>query len=399
MNTIDGILARASNDEKRILSILQKRGPLTKNDLLAALRTNFSTLNRLMLPLEEARLIAGIGSGASTGGRKPVLYDLDPKTFYILGIDISRSYVQVVVADPKMTILHKSTFSMDQTFTPIKTVQRIARLFDEALGKLGITKDKLLGAGLGTVGPLDRRQGIMLRPVSFAAPGWTGVNIKVMLNQVLGLEVDVDNGANTAVLAEHKLGIGRDHANVAYFNCSIGIRTGVISDGKIVRGIYDTEDAFGHMVIDFDGEPCVCGNYGCIDCYASIHAIVGKYRSSIKQGRVSKITRPIENIDYSDICRYAESNDALAQEIIINAATSLGVGLANYINLLNPDLVILNGPLISHSELYYRTCIQTASNRLYARELKQIAFSKGGNFADDAIALGAALMAMERRLS
>jgi predicted NBD/HSP70 family sugar kinase len=395
---INNKLAHLSQEGKRVFSLLQKSGPLTKNDLLEILTTNFTTMNRIMEPLEKGKLIIEVGIGDSSGGRKPLLYDLDSKRFYILGIDISRPYTEIVIADPKMNVLYIKTFIMDESFTPQKTVQTIAAFFKEALIQLGIEKEKFLGVGLGTVGPLNRSTGIMLRPKNFTGFGWTGAPIKELLEEVLELPVIIDNGANTAILAEYNFGAGKGYRNIAYFNCSTGIRTGAISAGTIIRTINDTEDAFGHMVINVDGEACGCGNYGCIDCYSSIYAIVQKYNAALKQGRSSIITKSIDDIDYADICQAADNHEMLAQEIIKNAATIFGAGLANYINLLNPGLVILSGPLISQSELFYQISIDIASKRIYDKESHRIVFSQGGRFGNDAIALGAAVMVVESYL-
>jgi predicted NBD/HSP70 family sugar kinase len=392
------IFDQIGKDGKQVYSLLQKNGPLTKNDLLEMLRTNFTTINRVMEPLGKEQLITEFGIGESSGGRKPVLYDLNLKRFYLLGVDISRPYTETIIANPKMDVLYKNTFNMDETYTPEKTVQTIASLFQEGLRQLAIAKGNFLGVGLGTVGPLDRPNGIMSRPKNFAAPGWIGTPIKYLLEQALELPVVIDNGANTAILAEYYYGAGKGYRNIAYFNCSTGIRTGAISAGSIVRTINDAEDAFGHMVINVDGELCNCGNYGCIDCYSSIYAIVHKYIAALKQGRSTVIIKPIDTIDYTDICQAVEQNDTLAKEIIINAATIFGAGLANYINLFNPGLVILSGPLISHSELYYQIASEVASKRLYDQESNQIIFSKGGRFGSDAIALGAAVIAVENCL-
>jgi predicted NBD/HSP70 family sugar kinase len=387
---------RINKDGRMVFSLLQKNGPLTKNDLLEILKiNNFTSLNRIMEPLMEEELIIEVGIGDSSGGRKPVLYDLDRGRFYVLGIDISRPYTEIVIADPKMNVLNTKTFNMDETFTPEKTVQTIAALFREGLSQLGIAKEKFLGAGLGTVGPLNRSTGMMIRPKNFAGVGWIEVPIKDLLEQALELPVIIDNGANTAILAEYNFGAGKGYQNIAYFNCSTGIRTGAISDGMIIRTINDAEDAFGHMVINVDGEPCICGAYGCIDCYSSIYAITHKYEAALKQGRSSAIPKPVAEIHYADICQAAEEHDSLAREIIINAATIFGVGLANYINLLNPGLVILSGPLICQSELYYQIASETASQRLYDQESHPIIFNRGGRFGNDAIALGAAVIVVE----
>jgi predicted NBD/HSP70 family sugar kinase len=392
-------LLNIDKEGKQVFSLLQKKGPLTKNDLLNLIHSNFTSLNRIMQPLEERKLIIEVGIGDSSGGRKPILYDINPKSFYILGIDISRPYTQVIVTGPKMNILDKTRFSMDESHTPAKTVAAIATIFTEIREKLALAKERFLGIGLSTVGPLDRINGSMTHPINFPAPGWVGAPIRSMVAEVCGLPVFLDTGANTAILAEYLFGLGRGYPNIAYFNCSTGIRTGGISAGTIVRTINDAEDAFGHMVVDVDGDACHCGKYGCIECYSSIYAILRKYIAAIKQGRPSGISKPVEEIDYTDIAQAAEDGEPLAVEIITHAATIFGVGLANFINLLNPGLVILSGPLISVSNMYYRVSTETASRRLYPKDASRIIFSKSGNFGEDAISLGAAVMVIEYYLS
>jgi predicted NBD/HSP70 family sugar kinase len=399
MKSIQEIILNLSEEGKELFGLFQKKGPLTKQDLLPIIKTNLSTLNRMIQPLEDERLLVESGIGESSGGRKPVLYDLNVSKFFVLGIDISRPYTQLVITDPKMHILKKQIFLMDESYTPEKTAQQIHQLFLEAIAELGIEKTLFLGAGLGTVGPLDRKKGIMINPKNFAAPGWRGMAIKQILEQRLQLPVLIDNGANTAVLAEQLFGMGKDFQNIAYFNCSVGIRTGATSAGTIVRSINDAEDAFGHMVVDVDGDFCDCGNYGCIDCYASIHSIVKKFGAAVKRARSTRIQKPVDQINYVEICQAAEAGDELAREIISGAAAIFGAGLANYINLLNPGLVILSGPLVSQSDLYYQISIETALKRLYTKENGRIVFSKGGHFGDDAISVGAAVMIVENALS
>jgi predicted NBD/HSP70 family sugar kinase len=352
-----------------------------------------------MQPLEEERVVVEAGIGESSGGRKPLLYGLNPYKFYILGIDIARPYTRLIITNPKLEIVDKRLFDMDESSTPEKAVRQIADFFQEMRNNLGIDLSLFLGVGLGTVGPLERDQGVMINPKYFAAPGWVKVPIKKMLEQELKMPVDIDNGANTAILAELFLGEGKAYQNIAYFHCSLGIRTGAISAGTIVRSMNDAEDAFGHMTIDLvDGELCECGNYGCIECYCSIHAIVRKFIAAIKKGRVSQINKPLDKIDYIDICKASQNGDELAKEIIMNAATIFGAGLANYINLLNPGLVILSGPLIGDSDLFYDICTTAACKRLYSKTANLVKFSKGGYFGIDAIAVGAVAMVMENYL-
>lgn len=400
MENRHNIFSGISEEGREIFSLLQKKGPFTKNDLLNFTGTNLSTLNRMIQPLETKRLVVEAGIGESSGGRKPVLYDVDQNNFFVAGIEISRPYTQVTITNLKAKIITKQQFAMDATFVPQKTVNLVAKIFQDLINRSGIDYQKIAGVGLGTVGPLDRDRGVMISPRNFEAPGWSNVPIKSMLEEKLNIPVIIDNGANTAVLAEQYFGEGKNFQNIAYFNCSIGIRTGAASGGNLIRTINDIEDAFGHMVIDLiDGEPCHCGNYGCIECYSSIFSIVQKFISALKKGRSSVITKPLEQINYLDICEAADANDELARETIINAATIFGAGLANYINLLNPNLIILNGPLVSHSDLFYHICKDVALRKHYLKENCRIYFSKGGFFKDDAISTGAAAMVIEKYLT
>lgn len=393
------VFEHLTEEARDIFSMLQKSGPLTKNSITLSTKLKLTTLNRIMQPLEEARLVRQYQIGESTGGRKPVLYDVDANKYYLVGIDISRTYTQVILANLKLKVIEKLRFPMDAACTPENTLRIISDWLDSILIKLKINPQKLLGIGLGTVGPLDRKKGVMINPVNFEASGWANLPIKTMLEESWGIPAMVDNGANAAVLAEMLYGKGKNLKNVVYFNFGIGIRTGLISSGTIIRTINDTEDAFAHMVINIDGEACSCGNYGCIECYSSVFAITGKYLSELKRGESSKIPKSLNEINYMDICLAAESDDDLAVKILSESAAILGTGLANFINLWNPDLVILSGPLIKHSTLFYKVCTETASQKFYAKLDHSNIFSRGGYFEDIAIAVGSAALVVESLLT
>lgn len=386
-------------ETKFIFSILQKKGPITKHELILLTKMKLTTLNRFIKPLNAANLLLETGKGESELGRKPVLLDINPSRYWLIGIDLSRTYVQIVFTNLKLQIIEKRIFPMDATTTPNKTIQKMAQILNETMQHFHLDKQLCLGVGVGTVGPLEITKGMMLCTQNFPAPGWSEIPICSLVESQFELPVYLDNGANTALLSESLFGDGRNYRNILYINCGVGIRTGATSGANIVRTVKDAEDAFGHMVIDFDGEACNCGNYGCLECYASIPAIKTRFITELKKGRFSVIHYPSEKIDYQDICQAADRDgDALAMEVITSAATALGIGLANYINLLNPDLIILSGPLIHNSKLYYEICIQTALKKHYLNKTNKIAFSKGGFFGEQAIAVGAGALVIENSL-
>ena len=389
------ILKSLSCEEKKIFNALQKNGPIPKSEILLLTNIKLTTLNYIMHPMEQKKIIVRKCIGESTGGRKPILYDVNSCEFYIIGIDLSRVYTQVVITDLKMKILFKKKFDMDFLCSPNETVRRIDEIINKAYLNLNLSYTKLVGIGLGTVGPLDIKNGIMISPINFSAPGWVNVNIKAMLEEKLKCSIIVENGVNAAVTGECFYGIGKGIENIVYLNCGIGIRTGTVLAGNLIRTINDEEDALGHMIVDINGEQCKCGNYGCVESYSSINAIIKKFLSEVKKGRCTVIDKPLSNIEYKDICSEAEKNDDLSKEIIINSALILGTGIVNYINLLNPGLVILSGPLIINSKMFYDECIKIVFEKLHPDRRKKIIFSRGGFFKEDAISIGAVALVIE----
>lgn len=387
-----------SKDGKNIFSIVQKNGPLTKAQIMDFTGLKLTTLNRMMKPIIDEKLIVESSIGESTGGRRPSLYDVNTMDYILMGIDISRIYTQVVFTDLKLNVIYKDRFFMDTSYSPEKTVNKIKEIYIDAVSIEQLTNKELVCTGLGTVGPMDAKKGIMKSPADFMSADWICIPIKTMLEDTLNLEVCMDNGANAAVTVEQLFGCGKNLKNIAYFNFGIGIRTGSISDGNIIRTINDAEDAFAHMVINVDGEKCTCGNYGCVECYSSIKSITKNFKQKIIDGKITKIKKHIEDIDYIDISLAAKDNDSVAIEVIKEAAEVFGTGLYNFINLLNPELIILSGPLIMESELFYKVSVDTAKQKSYLNNHSNIIFNRGGHFKENAISVGAAAMTIENIL-
>ena len=387
------IIKKLSMESKKILSLILHNQAFTKATLSELSSLKLTSLNRMMLPLEEAGLIVKCEMGESTGGRKPVLYDVNPSRYYIIGIDISRTYTQVVLINLKMQLVEKYKFDMNKESTPPIVVNLISSWIDEVIEKLRKQNGIIIGIGIGTVGPMDRSKGVVLNPDNFGAEGWENVPLRSIFEERFGIPVVIDNGANAAVLAETYYGLGRGVKNVIYINCGIGIRTGVISSGVFMRKINDADDAFAHMIVDINGRKCRCGNLGCIEAYSSIYSILEIFAEL--RNKALNYSVDIDQVSYMDICKAAEIEDPIAIKVIRNSATIMGNGLANLIQLLNPKIVILSGPLLKHSKLFYQICTDTAYDKIHMFNKDKIFFNRGGYFKEDAISVGAAAMLME----
>ncbi|WP_273324402.1 ROK family protein [Vallitalea guaymasensis] len=386
-----------TEDNKKVFNIILRFGPLTKKKIIKYTNMKLTTLNRSMTTLMNSKFIVQIGEQESTGGRKPTLFDVNPFEYYFVGIDISRTYSKVIITNLKREILFDEQFQMKQDMTPDRTVRSIKEVFNKGLNRLGIIKEKIVGGGLGTIGPLDSNLGIIFKPNNFYAKGWNNVPIKDMLEDALDMEIIIENGANTAVYAEYLAGSLIEYSNIVYVNCGIGIRMGVIANGRIIPTINNANDAFGHMVVNYDGEPCYCGKTGCVECYASILSIVKKYVSLVKLGRATTINKNTNSITFNDIIKAAESGEYLANEVFEFGAKILGIGLANYVTIVNPSKVILSGPIINLSDIFYNFLLKYIERHISGNQ-SNIVFVKGGDYKDNAIALGAAQLFIKNKL-
>ena len=375
------------NRNLEILSIIQKKGPITKKLLLEITGMTLTTLNRVMKNLEEKKLLVEFGASESTGGRKAIEYEVSAIGFYSIGIDISRTYVKIVVTNLKLIIMKKEEFIMDESFSPEKTLDKIVSIIEQMLLDLHINKDEILGIGVGTVGPIDREKGIILEPKGFFNEFWDNVAIKARLEEKLNLTCYIDNGANTAILAEALYGIGKELKTLVYIHCGIGIRSAIITDGKIIRAINDGEDAFGNMVVAYKGEANGDLSYGTVENYSTIEAIVDK----INEKRTAPIK--INEINYKNALIAEVFNSREALKIIDEGAEMLGIGLLNLVRFMNPQLIILSGPLIMNFMHYYEKCIESFNK--YSEFQHKVLFNKGGVFKEDIIAIGAAAMIIE----
>ena len=370
-----------------ILYEIYKRGPVTKKELLSIMNLKLTTLNRMMKVLETQKLIVSLGEAESTGGRKATLYDVAHQGFYLIGIDLSRTYVKAVLTDLKLSIIKTKQFALDERFSSERTMEKLILTIEKIMKEENIPKDQILGIGIGTVGPLDREKGVMLNPEGFLNQNWENVPLKAMIESRLSIPCFIDNGANNAALAEYRFGLGRGKRSVAYIHCGIGIRSAVIKDGIVIRTMNDREDAFGHMTIQISET----GKSGSIESFSALGALIRAINT--------KLNPDADRLDETNYKEYLvtrlRKNEAV-QKIIQNGAEIFGMGLSNFVRLLNPDMVILSGPLMMNLDGYYQACIDAFYD--YYHYAQRIQFKKGGFYLEETIAIGSAALVMENHL-
>ncbi|GGN96988.1 ROK family protein [Saccharibacillus kuerlensis] len=377
---------------RRILEL----GTVSKAELMQEFTLTSSSMTRLLDDLNAQEIIRVSGLGSSTGGRKPILFQTNPTYRYLLGLEISRIYSTLGLYDMQLNMLASVRWKMDPGMTPERLVDRVGQEVETFLNEHGLQRDKLLGIGVGAVGPLDRERGLIQKPEFFPASGWDEVPICELLERRLGVTARLDNGSNAALLGEHWALRGRSARHLLYIHAGIGLRAAMMSEGRLIRGAADAEGAVGQMIIATDGPRFEGrGNHGAWEAFVSVRTLEHRVRTQIKIGRPSMLGgRHPDDIRFADLIEALEADDALVKEQFTEAAAYLGIGIANLINVMHPDIVVLGGPLIEAHPLVYETAVATAlKNTASGREYSP-AFSLA-ELKENAVAAGAALMLLQ----
>lgn len=388
-----GFMSPKTKSLKRLYGLIYKMGPVDKNTLMEITGYKSATCARLIEELLQAELIYESGLGKSSGGRKPSMYTINPNIFYLIGVDISRSFTRVLLLNLNLNILDSVKLEMTRLCTADYTLRFIADHIEQMLIDHEVQHEQLLGIGVGAVGPLDREKGIIVKPRLYISDGWENVNIVKFLTQRFDTHVLLDNGANLAALGEYQSNYLKKTKNLIYALSGTGIRCGIIMNGEVVRGKVDVEGSFGHIPIDIHGRKCWCGSYGCLEAYSSLSSIRKEIIDQLKRGKKSILQEKINNPDdvlIEHIIAALDENDELCVEVIKDAAFYFGVALTIMIHSLYPEVVIIGGALGSN-QIFYEVASETALQRIRHFPDYPVQFAKASSNYNS-IAIGAGSM-------
>ena len=268
---------------------------------------------------------------------------------YIIGVDLGGTNV-VAGAMPedgsREIAMRSEPTRADQGAEAV--VDRIARMIDtviaETIAETSAKREDFAGVGIGSPGPLDRERGIVIVTPNL---GWRNFPLRDEISKRVGLPASLDNDANCATLGEWWCGAAKGARHVIGITIGTGIGGGLILDGRLFHGASDVAGEIGHATIDSTGRRCKCGNYGCLEAYASGPAIAERAREALAGGEPSILPKLV-NDDLNKITAQlvydaAKKDDDVARQVVRETANFLGAGVANLLNIFNPDVVVIAG--------------------------------------------------------
>lgn len=321
------------------------------------------------------------------------------RTPLFIGVDLGGTKIASALVDADMRMIDRVTVATMPGEGPDAVIGRMLGTVQDLTTRHGYDVGDARAIGIGCPGPLDHKTGTVLDAPNLM---WKDVSVAGPMAEITGRPVYLENDANVAALAENRMGAGRGARHMMYVTVSTGIGSGLILDGKLYVGAAGAAGELGHVTMLADGPLCGCGNRGCLESLASGTAIARRAREIATrpggEGILKAARGDISAIDARLVASAATAGDAAAAAIMRVAFEYLGIAIANVVNLLNLDMVVIGGGVARVGNVLFdtvRRLVELRSFACMAREVRVVPASLGA----DAGALGAACYAAERLAS
>ncbi|MFI6236292.1 ROK family protein [Micromonospora sp. NPDC050784] len=391
-------LARATNRSVRLrnrsalLTKLFLDGPLTRQDLVRSTGLSQPAVSNVVADMIDEGLVAEAGAAESDGGRPSMLLRIAPRFAFLVGVDVGETRVRVELFDFAMTLLASVEYPLDPARTePDLVAGHVLAGIDAVTGSAGVAPGDVLGVGIGVSGVVEQGTEAV---VHAQALGWDRVPLERLIGAGTGLPLHIDNGAKTLGQAEMWFGAGRGARHAVFALVGSGVGASVVTNGATYRGASSSAGEWGHTTLVYGGRACRCGARGCLEAYVGAEAIIDRYREA-RRGR--PVPGEDEESQIAALVAAAETS-ATARRVLDETAGYLGAGVANLINLFNPERVVLGGwAAMALGDLL--PAVREAAGRQALRQPYEQASIELCRLGVDAVALGAATLPIARFLT
>jgi predicted NBD/HSP70 family sugar kinase len=330
---------RRSN-RSTILRHIYFHAPISRLQISQLSGLSPGTVTNVINELLDLGLVIESGSVESAGGRPSMLLSANPTYSYLVGVTVRPSYFYVELFDFTLRSVGKAvhTWPWGQAAPPPdQIVDLIDREFHALLGEAGKTKDQIIGVGVGVSAVVNPDTGTL-----FYAPliGWTEpIPLRKMLVDKLQLPMYVENGARTVVFAEALARPAQHQRSLATLMLSTGIGAAIIMKGELYRGATNSAGSWGHTCLVRDGRVCPCGNRGCLEAYIGAPGIIQTYNEFSAESLALDDERAAIRL----LLALAKRGDLAAARTLQETTHALGIGVANFINMFDPQLIVIGG--------------------------------------------------------
>lgn len=369
--------------------------PISRQQIAADVGLSLATVSNLVGELLELGLLVEVGYQDSGGGRPRGLVAVNPDGGVLIGVDVAETYVHVELFDPGLRVLASVEETLHaQENRPDQVTAHIVSSVRSALGQAGVASDRVLGAGVSVPGQVDREGG-----VSVFAPNWDWheVPLRSLLAPVLDFPLYLDNPLRACVVAELWFGAGRGRDDVVVVNLGTGVGAGLAFGGGLYRGATNSAGEWGHTTLVVDGRPCHCGSRGCVETYVGAPGIMQNLRDLAPESPLLHADDQTATI--AALGRAVAEGDPVAVKVVAETARYLGVAIADLVNLVNPELIVLSSWVARHLGEPLLTEARTVVARHALRRPLAATEITLCRIAGNPVSLGAATFALQGHLA
>ena len=313
-------------NEAIVLDAVRTHGHRSRADIAHDTGLSAPTITGITADLIERNLLYEHSTGESAGGRRPTMLALNATAGFVIGAKVTETHAIVVLTDLEATVIHRRTRKLPGSDVD-QVVTLLAKMVDDLRAK--VPDRPIHGIGVGTAGVVDSVHGIVHHG-TYAH--WRGVPLGDLLHRRTGLPTIVENDVNALVVSEHWFGVGKDVDNLLMISLGRGIGLGMVLDGRLYRGAFGGAGEFGHVKIHGNATPCACGALGCLEAVVADPALEAALHEAT--GRSTTTVQGAE---------HARDGNSSCRAVFEDAARHLGEGIANLVNVLNPELIVLAG--------------------------------------------------------
>lgn len=282
---------------------------------------------------------------------------------YKIGVDVGGTNVKVALVDETGSIIFTDTVPTRAEMGYEYTISNMIKAIHDVIRESKTDMKDVKGIGFGFPGQIDCDNGIVR--IAPNIPGWVNIPIADIVSKEFGVPVKVDNDVRCAALAELNYGAGKGATNMICITVGTGIGSGLIVNGKLVRGASNAAGELGHIKLQMENGPlCGCGDRGCLEAFASGPSIVAMAEEYVRGGKSTKYRELAKNeITPYYVCEAAKQGDVVAKKIFEIIGTYIGIGLASVVNLLNPEKIVIGGGVADAGELLFAPIREAIAKR------------------------------------
>lgn len=384
-----------THNKRLILKVIYAQGSISRASIARITRLTRPTVSSTVAELIEEGLVAEIGQGPSEGGKPPILLSVVDDSRQLIGIDllVAGSEILGAVMDLRGRVKHRLRLPWSKRNGGIP-LDPAYELID---GLVNLASSPLLGIGIGTPGLMDPQRGMIREAVNL---NWHDLPLRDLLQSRYQLPVYVANSSQTAALGAYTFGYKQRVPNLIVVKVGWGIGLGIVLNGQIYRGDGAGAGEIGHVVVEKNGKPCLCGLRGCLETVASSQAIIERARLIARddpRSRLHQFAGNPEAVGLDAVLRAFEAGDEAVRQVINNVGCYLGIVMANLIGVLNIQRILITGNVARFGEPLLEAIRQEMKSRVLPK-LSNETRLEVSSLGDDMIIQGAAALLLSHEL-